>query len=93
MLFLLKLSLNCEINICSFHLLTRDTAEQERFRSFIPSYICGSSVAVIVYDVASTYLKRYYALLSDSLNSANFCALLSLYLLVFILLYLNMMKN
>ncbi|KAK3016757.1 hypothetical protein RJ639_006430 [Escallonia herrerae] len=30
-----------------------DTAGQERFRSLIPSYIRGSSVAVIVYDVAS----------------------------------------
>ena len=31
----------------------RDTAGQERFRSLIPSYIRDSSVAVIVYDVAS----------------------------------------
>ncbi|KAL6181154.1 hypothetical protein ACLB2K_047809 [Fragaria x ananassa] len=30
-----------------------DTAGQERFRSLIPSYIRDSSVAVIVYDVAS----------------------------------------
>ncbi|OVA02478.1 Small GTPase superfamily [Macleaya cordata] len=36
-------------------LLTKcwDTAGQERFRSLIPSYIRDSSVAVIVYDVAS----------------------------------------
>lgn len=33
----------------------RDTAGQERFRSLIPSYIRDSSVAVIVYDVTSTY--------------------------------------
>lgn len=33
--------------------LCRDTAGQERFRSLIPSYIRDSSVAVIVYDVAS----------------------------------------
>lgn len=33
--------------------LLRDTAGQERFRSLIPSYIRDSSVAVIVYDVAS----------------------------------------
>uniref|UniRef100_A0A803NHT5 Uncharacterized protein n=1 Tax=Cannabis sativa TaxID=3483 RepID=A0A803NHT5_CANSA len=33
--------------------LNRDTAGQERFRSLIPSYIRDSSVAVIVYDVAS----------------------------------------
>ncbi|XP_039037197.1 ras-related protein RABH1e isoform X1 [Hibiscus syriacus] len=32
-----------------------DTAGQERFRSLIPSYIRDSSVAVIVYDVASEY--------------------------------------
>ncbi|KAL4375984.1 hypothetical protein GQ457_02G000050 [Hibiscus cannabinus] len=31
-----------------------DTAGQERFRSLIPSYIRDSSVAVIVYDVASS---------------------------------------
>ncbi|KAJ1391755.1 Small GTPase superfamily [Sesbania bispinosa] len=31
----------------------RDTAGQERFRSLIPSYIRDSSVAVIVYDIAS----------------------------------------
>ena len=31
----------------------RDTAGQERFRSLIPSYIRDSSVAVVVYDVAS----------------------------------------
>ncbi|KAG6434504.1 hypothetical protein SASPL_106141 [Salvia splendens] len=31
----------------------QDTAGQERFRSLIPSYIRDSSVAVIVYDVAS----------------------------------------
>ncbi|KAF6135549.1 hypothetical protein GIB67_015402 [Kingdonia uniflora] len=31
----------------------RDTAGQERFRSLIPSYIRDSSVAVIVFDVAS----------------------------------------
>ncbi|XP_039011890.1 ras-related protein RABH1b-like [Hibiscus syriacus] len=30
-----------------------DTAGQERFRSLIPSYIRDSSIAVIVYDVAS----------------------------------------
>lgn len=34
----------------------RDTAGQERFRSLIPSYIRDSSVAVIVYDVASKWL-------------------------------------
>jgi GTPase SAR1 family protein len=34
----------------------RDTAGQERFRSLIPSYIRDSSVAVVVYDVASTLI-------------------------------------
>lgn len=38
-----------------FRDFTRDTAGQERFRSLIPSYIRDSSVAVIVYDVASEY--------------------------------------
>ena len=42
-----------------FH-VCRDTAGQERFRSLIPSYIRDSSVAVIVYDVASMTFK--YAL-------------------------------
>ena len=32
-----------------------DTAGQERFRSLIPSYIRDSSVAVIVYDITSTW--------------------------------------
>jgi Ras-related protein Rab-6A len=30
-----------------------DTTGQERFRSLIPSYICDSSVAVVVYDVSN----------------------------------------
>ncbi|XP_061343967.1 ras-related protein RABH1b-like isoform X2 [Gastrolobium bilobum] len=39
-----------------FHKLALgDTAGQERFRSLIPSYIRDSSVAVIVYDVASRH--------------------------------------
>lgn len=33
-----------------------DTAGQERFRSLIPSYIRDSSVAVVVYDISSTFL-------------------------------------
>lgn len=32
-----------------------DTAGQERFRSLIPSYIRDSTVAVVVYDITSTY--------------------------------------
>jgi GTPase SAR1 family protein len=32
-----------------------DTAGQERFRSLIPSYIRDSSVAVVVYDITSTF--------------------------------------
>lgn len=40
----------------------RDTAGQERFRSLIPSYIRDSSVAVIVYDVASM-LSFYFVVL------------------------------
>ncbi len=35
----------------------RDTAGQERFRSLIPSYIRDSSVAVVVFDVASEFLS------------------------------------
>jgi GTPase SAR1 family protein len=38
---------------CAFIFSCRDTAGQERFRSLIPSYIRDSSVAVIVFDVAS----------------------------------------
>ncbi|RLN34784.1 hypothetical protein C2845_PM03G13250 [Panicum miliaceum] len=37
-----------------------DTAGQERFRSLIPSYIRDSSVAVVVYDVASKLLKKLW---------------------------------
>lgn len=39
----------------------RDTAGQERFRSLIPSYIRDSSVAVIVYDVASMHFPPIFA--------------------------------
>lgn len=38
----------------------RDTAGQERFRSLIPSYIRDSSVAVIVFDVASTFFYSLF---------------------------------
>lgn len=38
----------------------RDTAGQERFKSLIPSYIRDSSVAVIVYDVASKTLWTFF---------------------------------
>ncbi|KAI9401640.1 hypothetical protein POPTR_001G147900v4 [Populus trichocarpa] len=37
----------------TIHLQLWDTAGQERFKSLIPSYIRDSSVAVIVFDVAS----------------------------------------
>ncbi|CAD5335871.1 unnamed protein product [Arabidopsis thaliana] len=37
----------------TFRLQLWDTAGQERFKSLVPSYIRDSSVAVIVYDVAS----------------------------------------
>jgi Ras-related protein Rab-6A len=32
-----------------------DTAGQERFRSLIPSYIKDSAVAVLAYDITSTF--------------------------------------
>lgn len=41
----------------------RDTAGQERFRSLIPSYIRDSSVAIVVYDVASEPLFLLSALI------------------------------
>jgi hypothetical protein len=44
------------LSLCS----NRDTAGQERFRSLIPSYIRDSSVAVVVYDVASTLIGIYF---------------------------------
>ncbi|XP_022861652.1 uncharacterized protein LOC111382025, partial [Olea europaea var. sylvestris] len=46
----------CTLKIEQALLVKRDTAGQERFRSLIPSYIRDSSVAVIVYDVASMNL-------------------------------------
>jgi hypothetical protein len=43
----------------------RDTAGQERFRSLIPSYIRDSSVAVIVFDVASMkFFKCHLSILN-----------------------------
>jgi GTPase SAR1 family protein len=63
-----------------FHVCDRDTAGQERFRSLIPSYIRDSSVAVIVYDVASMSFK--YAFFSPIL-------LLTIYIFMQILHYNN----
>ena len=45
----------CVIFFLQIRLQLWDTAGQERFRSLIPSYIRDSSVAVIVYDIASMY--------------------------------------
>ena len=42
------------------NLRCRDTAGQERFRSLIPSYIRDSSVAVVVYDITSTFSFHCY---------------------------------
>ena len=42
-----------DLTVLNGFLICRDTAGQERFRSLIPSYIRDSSVAVIVFDVAS----------------------------------------
>jgi hypothetical protein len=47
------------LTLCMFYFLCRDTAGQERFRSLIPSYIRDSSVAVIVFDVASNLPLSY----------------------------------
>ncbi len=49
----MKLLITC--NCAGIH--CRDTAGQERFRSLIPSYIRDSSVAVVVFDVASEFLS------------------------------------
>jgi Ras-related protein Rab-6A len=38
-----------------------DTAGQERFRSLIPSYIKDSSVAVVVYDITSKFLRSFFS--------------------------------
>jgi GTPase SAR1 family protein len=50
---LLDLLINDLTHLIFLFLFCRDTAGQERFRSLIPSYIRDSSVAVIVFDVAS----------------------------------------
>lgn len=47
----------------------RDTAGQERFRSLIPSYIRDSSVAVIVYDVASVFFYPFLSIFFFFLNN------------------------
>lgn len=46
-----------------------DTAGQERFRSLIPSYIRDSSVAVVVYDISSTFAPDMPPPLGPSLFS------------------------
>jgi GTPase SAR1 family protein len=51
-----------------FCFVFRDTAGQERFRSLIPSYIRDSSVAVIVFDVASMLSLSLSLPPSPSLN-------------------------
>ena len=53
-----------------------DTAGQERFRSLIPSYIRDSSVAVVVYDIASACvyvngLKRGEQLIETKMESRS----------------------
>ncbi|KAA3471505.1 Ras-related protein RABH1e [Gossypium australe] len=53
-----------------------DTAGQERFRSLIPSYIRDSSVAVIVYDVASM-LSFYFVVLLWNLLVLYICLYVS----------------
>jgi Ras-related protein Rab-6A len=40
-----------------------DTAGQERFRSLIPSYIRDSSVAVVVFDITSKFIRRHFSFL------------------------------
>jgi GTPase SAR1 family protein len=47
-----------------------DTAGQERFRSLIPSYIRDSSVAVVVYDITSTWLPSDQAIFALSFGRA-----------------------
>lgn len=44
-----------------------DTAGQERFRSLIPSYIRDSTVAVVVYDITSKYIKTFFDSMDFSL--------------------------
>nr|KJB48800.1 hypothetical protein B456_008G090100 [Gossypium raimondii] len=48
-----------------------DTAGQERFRSLIPSYIRDSSVAVIVYDVATSIPENRGCLTGDGKTFFN----------------------
>lgn len=63
-------------------LMCRDTAGQERFRSLIPSYIRDSSVAVIVFDVASEKILHtipqflmlpFRFILNENLNFQSTC--------------------
>lgn len=70
-IFILSQNLKFVFHVC------RDTAGQERFRSLIPSYIRDSSVAVIVYDVASMtfkYASLFHLLLYwQFIFSCRFC--------------------
>ena len=43
-----------------------DTAGQERFRSLIPSYIRDSSVAVVVFDIASKSIANTMGILASN---------------------------
>ena len=73
-------------NIHLFMCYDRDTAGQERFRSLIPSYIRDSSVAVIVYDVASTsfgvcFLLTFYCCPLFDAILHGFCLLIKVNLI------------
>jgi len=61
----------------------RDTAGQERFRSLIPSYIRDSSVAVIVFDVASN-LPPSFPPLSLSLSLSDHESTKVLHIVIFL---------
>ncbi|KAB1225097.1 Ras-related protein RABH1b [Morella rubra] len=69
-----------------------DTAGQERFRSLIPSYIRDSSVAVIVYDVASVFFYPFLSIFFFFLNNMAKKFDLSLHLVLGRQTFLNTSK-
>lgn len=59
------------VETSNLEMYDRDTAGQERFRSLIPSYIRDSSVAVIVFDVASTFLYSVFFLVENFVSISH----------------------
>lgn len=77
--FSIHFAFSCTIKFAFSWYTFRDTAGQERFRSLIPSYIRDSSVAVIVYDVASMSHFNFVQFFFGSYSISRLSLLLAIF--------------